>query len=283
MTMCASRNDRSVDCPPGSRHRNVGRCGFSLLEFEVALLVLGIALTGLFPLVVMHSRGLEFLERRCAVQGEWYLAPAKDAWARKLGAAASLTKADPGPLPTPPEWLVDDGDAGHSDTGSAWVCELNPQAFQGDHRRCSIPPAKKGHGKTNPPPSSTDIATWTFTNVTPGWYYVQATWLGSSDQTTGALYAIHDGSSLLDEATMSQQIAPAGPIYEGRPWQILATEYFKSGTVQVQLSGQAAGYLVADGMRLVPVENEVQVLSLERTLDSEEVTAHVLVNVLVPQ
>jgi hypothetical protein len=79
------------------------RHGFSLLEFEMALIVLGIALSGLFPLVVMHSRGLQLLEERYAVSGQWYVAPSADIWARKLGAAAALVRENPGPLPALPK------------------------------------------------------------------------------------------------------------------------------------------------------------------------------------
>ena len=42
----------------------VQRRGFTLLEFIVALLLFGIAMSGLFPLVVMYSRVLESLEQR---------------------------------------------------------------------------------------------------------------------------------------------------------------------------------------------------------------------------
>ena len=51
----------------------------------------------------------------------------------------------------------------------------------------------------------------------------------------------------------------------------------------VQLNGQSTtGFTVADGVRIVLVENNVQVLSLERSLGSEEATARVSVEVLVP-
>ena len=40
------------------------RRGFTLLEFVVALLLFGFAMSGLFPLVVMYSRALESLEQR---------------------------------------------------------------------------------------------------------------------------------------------------------------------------------------------------------------------------
>ena len=45
------------------------RPGFTFLEFLVAMVVLGIALTGLFPLMVVCSRGVESLELRYSDQG----------------------------------------------------------------------------------------------------------------------------------------------------------------------------------------------------------------------
>jgi len=256
---------------------SAARRGFSLLELEVALLVLGFAFAGLFPLAVMHSRGLRSLEQRYAITGEWYVAPSRDEWARKLGAAASLTQEDPGPLPTPPVLLVDDEDADYSDAGGGWLREENPPAYRTVHRRHSPPPPE------SPTTPETDHAAWLFVDVTPGWYYIQATWLEAPEQATDAHYLFYDGDTLLDEASISQQIAPGGPVYDGRPWQVLATNYIRNGQLRVQLNGQATGDLVADAMRLVPVENDVQVLSLERSLQSEAVTAHVLVDVLVPQ
>jgi prepilin-type N-terminal cleavage/methylation domain-containing protein len=118
---------------------NRQRRAFTLLEFVVALLLFGIAMSGLFPLVVMYSRALESLEQRpsqmsfhrnASVDGNayrvghplewyqvpanpalpnsgewvhrWYLVPFSDsaattsnAWARKLGASASIKYKSP--------------------------------------------------------------------------------------------------------------------------------------------------------------------------------------------
>jgi prepilin-type N-terminal cleavage/methylation domain-containing protein len=73
-----------------ARRPRAGRGGFSMLELQVALVVFGIALTGLGPLVVMHSRQLKKLEGRFSPGTTYYLIPASDLWARKLGASASL-------------------------------------------------------------------------------------------------------------------------------------------------------------------------------------------------
>lgn len=250
-----------------SRRACTPRRGFTLLEFEVAMVVFGVALVGLFPLTVVHSRVMRSLEARYASQGEWYLAASQDRWAQKLGAAASLSATDPGPMPTPPLLVADDGDVEYTDTG--WTEEADPSAFQADRRRAA--------------PADGQSATWTFADVPAGWYQVRATWTESPDQAADALYSIYDGEDLIGEAIADQQAAPVGEEYGGSQWQTLATEYFRAGAAKVQLHSQAAGQVVADGVRLVLVENDVRILSLDRSLGSEEVTAHVFVNLLVPQ
>ena len=76
-----------------------------------------------------------------------------------------------------------------------------------------------------------------------------------------------------------------GDSYLDRTWQTLSTQYIRSGSVRVELAGQTPdGYVEADGMRIVPVENTVQVQSLQRSLNSEQVTATVSVqaNPVIP-
>jgi hypothetical protein len=73
--------------------------GFSLLEIEVAFVLLGITLAGLGPLVVVHLKHTAKMEQQFNTSTTYYLAPASDAWAltssdhawaRKLGASAAL-------------------------------------------------------------------------------------------------------------------------------------------------------------------------------------------------
>ena len=100
------------------------------------MLVLGIAMAGLFPLVIMYSRGLGSLERRSQMSGQWYLVPSSDVWARKLGTGASVTLQDPGPKPPPPLVTSDDGDPGYTEASVGWTpTEPNPNAFQNDCTR----------------------------------------------------------------------------------------------------------------------------------------------------
>src|SRR5947207_819536 len=89
-----ARHAQKKIAKPGRRQRRPcgsSRSGFSMLELEVALVVFGFGLTGLCPLVVMHSRQLKKLEERFSPATTYYLIPSSEAWARKLGAAASLS------------------------------------------------------------------------------------------------------------------------------------------------------------------------------------------------
>ena len=207
----------------------------------------------------MHSRGLQALEQRYALSGNWYLAPSADPWARKLGAAASLTQQDPGPIPPPPNWTVDDGDANYSDVGGTWTRELNPLAIR--RRRSPAPgPAAGLSDDARLRPCRHGCST----NVTPGWYYIQATWVAAPDQATDAQYHCSTTATpcWARHRPISRSRLPVRPmtmaVVAG-----LGDRYIRNGSVLVQLNGQATGFLVADGMRLVPVENDVEVLSLD--------------------
>jgi prepilin-type N-terminal cleavage/methylation domain-containing protein len=82
--------------PPVARRR-----GFTILELEVAMVLFGVALTGVCPLMVMYSKQLKNMQGRFNPQTAYYLVPSSDAWTRKLGAAASVVTQDPGAPPPP--------------------------------------------------------------------------------------------------------------------------------------------------------------------------------------
>ena len=90
---------------------NLAHAGFSFLELQVALVLLGIVLAGLGPLVVMQSRQLQRIEQRLNDTTTYYLVPSTATgaprsstylWSRKLGAAASIATEDSSTVPTPP-------------------------------------------------------------------------------------------------------------------------------------------------------------------------------------
>jgi type II secretory pathway pseudopilin PulG len=113
--------------PPAARVRAVRRHpqrrGYTMLEVQVAFAVLGIAMAGLCPLVVMQLRQVRQLELRLQGQvvqlntptGEsrtmlagkaYYVVPWQNPWTRKLAGSAQIlgsatSPCDPGPLSVP--------------------------------------------------------------------------------------------------------------------------------------------------------------------------------------
>jgi hypothetical protein len=126
-------------------------------------------------------------------------------------------------------------------------------------------------------------ATWQFTDLDPGWYDVQATWLEGSNRADNAPSTLFDGTTNRGTYRVNQQLAPSGAVFDGRPWQSLAVVSITGTSFSVTLTDDADGRVSADGVRLVPVRNLVSVLSLERALIGEVVTASVSVTVQVPQ
>jgi type II secretory pathway pseudopilin PulG len=251
--------------------KNGPRTGFSLLELEVAFVLLGIALAGLGPLVVMQSRQLKRLESRFRDQTTYYLAPSENRWARKLGASALIQTEDPGSAP-PPVTLIDNGDPGYReiDLGMVdWTSLSRPDAFQGTLRR------QDGSGVG-------DRARWEFTDLEPGWYEVLVTYSAGPNQATNAPYGVYDGTTCEGTVPVDQSVAPSGATYLGVPWESLGLFSIYGEALHVELRDSADNDIVADAVRIVPVRNDVRVLSLEKSLTGEEATAHVSVILQVP-
>lgn len=261
--------DAGGNCRGPTRPRDPRRRGLSFLELQVAFIVFGIAMTGLFPLVTTYSKAVQSLERRVVPQVPCYLVPATSAWARKLGACACLITQEPGPRASSPTLLLDDGDAGFAASGG-WISQPDPAAYGGDVCWHSAAP-------------NLETASWQFSGLPAGWYEVQATWTEASDRAAAAWYAVFDGDSALGSYDVDQTSAPSGVVFGNRPWRVLAVLPVASGSARVELRSSAAGSVAADGVRLVPRQNEVRVVSLDRSLTSEETTARVSVKAEVPQ
>ncbi len=246
------------------------RRGFSLVELEVAFVVFAIAMTGLCPLVVMQSKHLKKIENRFSHTNVYYLQPSTDAWARKLGACATVQTSDPGASPTDAITVIDNGDTGFSVIGSGWAETASVDSFLGDFEATDT-----GDGS--------EIACWEFTGLQPGWYDIRATWFPDAEFASDAPFTMFDGSVEAGSAAVNQQEAPVGDEFAGKPWQSLGILQISGNTLRVELNNSAGGKVAADAVRLVRVENDVRITSMEKSLDSEEVTAHVSVTVQVPQ
>jgi hypothetical protein len=102
--------------------------------------------------------------------------------------------------------------------------------------------------------SGAAVATWTFANLTPGYYRVSTTWQPYPNRVVDAPYTILDGSTVLATVLVNQQQAPAGFTADGQSWQDLGGPYAVFGnTLVVRLSDLAtpAGYyVIADAVRV---------------------------------
>ncbi len=247
------------------------RAGFSLLELGVAMVLFGIALAGMVPLVTMQSKQLKKLEQRFRHGTTYYLVPSTNRWAAKLGAAAKITTEAP-PTSTPlPVTLIDDGDAGYTETGSTWHTNSPVSAYNSD-QRCS-------HAA-----DGSETATWEFTSVTPDLYEVFVRWTPSGTLVSDAPYAIFDGATLKTTVRVDQNVAPSTNMYLGFYWKSLGMVSITSGVLRVRLKHETgkANHVRADAVRIAPVRNEPELLSVDKSLTGEEVTAHVAITAKIP-
>jgi hypothetical protein len=232
--------------------------------------VLGIALTGLIPLVVMQSRQQARLESRLDAATTHYLVPSSDNWAAKLGAPAIMQSTEPG-TKTTAVLVMDNLDSGYSESGDDWHDDTG--GYQDGSRAHAA-----GSGDAS--------ATWTFTGLKPGWYQVEVTWNAADGRSNAASYVITDltsPSNVRATVAIDQTQSPSGDTYDGQSWQSLAVVPVRGTSLSVTLAESAAGTISADAVRLVAVRNTIQVTSLTRSLSDETVSASVTVTVETPE
>ena len=160
------------------------------------------------------------------------------------------------PPPPPAPVVVDSADAAFTETGSAWLGWSSPDLYDGS---CRYAPAGTGQ----------DTATWTFNGVDPAQeYQVYTTWNASSNHASNAPYTVLDGMTPLATVRMNQQYAPCDASIDGSQWQSLGVYTAASGDLVVQLSDDANGFVVANAVRLVPVETPATAPSVIDTGDA---------------
>lgn len=134
---------------------------------------------------------------------------------------------------------IDDLTPGYVEAGKGWK-NSNLGGYNGESRMHA-----KGGG--------VETATWTFANLPPGTYAVYATWKAYFQNATNAPYSVNG-----TVVTVNQQVSPnnnnTGVIDDlGRAWKMLVGQVVvgSNGTIQVVLSDQANGNVIADAVRVV--------------------------------
>jgi len=142
-----------------------------------------------------------------------------------------------------PLLIVDDGDAGHSQSG-AWT-NYGTAGFAGDLRY-----AAAGSG--------TSTATWSFSDLSPGQdYLVLATWIPHANRATNSPFSVYNGTAvpgnLVATTPVNQRLTPGDIFDSGAGWKQLAQLTVSGSTATVQLTNAANGYVIADAVALQPV------------------------------
>jgi hypothetical protein len=131
--------------------------------------------------------------------------------------------------------IIDDSNPGYSNVGS-WTRWTNG-GYLGD--------VEEATNKTG-----ADVSSWTFSNLLPGQYRVSVTWTPYADRATNAPYTVLDGASALGTMVVNQQVGPVGFSDAGAAWQDLGNFQIHNGSLVVQLSDAANGYVIADAVRI---------------------------------
>ena len=138
---------------------------------------------------------------------------------------------------TPPViQVMDDGASGYGHSG-------NWKRYTGQGHQNDVRSKTAGNGS--------DVATWTFDDLSPGQYRVSATWSPYSNRATDAPYSVLDGATPLTTVNVNQKATPNDLSDAGASWEDLGTALnVNSGTLVVQLTNDANGYVIADAIRI---------------------------------
>ena len=205
-------------------------------------------------------------------------------WFYELGLDGHSQSVDPGfvdadgadnvlgfstePEPAHAAQIIDDGDSGFSVTGT-WTSQTDG-GYGGDYQQS---PSYT---------STTDVATYTFSGLTPGAHYqVAATWPASDGQNNSTPYTILDGGNpgadayRLATVSVDQQEIPADFTDAGVSWKTLDIVYLTGDTLVVQISHNPYyPPVLADAIRIQQLQGDhglddnFQVLSTSPTIDA---------------
>ena len=140
----------------------------------------------------------------------------------------------------PSSTIVDDGDPSWIVTGKSWTRVKS--GFQGDART-------RAKGKAG------DFVSWDFAGISPGSYRVMATWPAKSSYAKDATYTIGFSTFIGASVRVNQRKNPVGEIALGAKWQSLGIVEFTGDFLSVRLNQSRTGTVVADAVRLVPVDS----------------------------
>ena len=141
-----------------------------------------------------------------------------------------------GPRPFPADVFYGDVDGDWTDT----TRNTDLRGYQGNYRY-------------NDAGTGDDVASWTFTGLTPGDYEVSVSWKKDTNRATNAPFTIFDDSTEVAGPILVNQrfTATANHVEKNTPFKIIAASVtINSDTLVVQLSDDANGRVIADAVRI---------------------------------
>ena len=136
--------------------------------------------------------------------------------------------------------IIDDGDAGFAQTNFTYVPDPSLVGHETD-----VHINYKNTGSAE--------ASWTFTGLDDGHYWVSATWREKYNRATDTPYTIDDGSGgILANVVIDQKVRPNDLEEAGSKWEGLSTVTITGGTlvVTVNESPGGTGMVLADAVRV---------------------------------
>ncbi len=105
--------------------------------------------------------------------------------------------------------------------------------------------------------SGASVATWTFSNLTPGaTYQVAVTWPSSASWSQYAGYTVLDGSRVIGDVGLNQDnnASPPNFIYSNAGWRTLGNFAVSGTTLVVQLTNNTNGIVAADSAYIQQIQ-----------------------------
>lgn len=146
--------------------------------------------------------------------------------------------------------VLDDGDPGYSTTGE-WTREESAFTWNTDEWWQSTP----NNGAT---------ATWAFTNLAAGKYYLSASWRAEGNRTTAAQYAVDGTPAAVVDQSSAQSFGFDEEVFSAGYARLSSFNGYvarsiSNGSLQVTVSSAVPGlYLMADSVRLERAPQDVE-------------------------
>ena len=139
--------------------------------------------------------------------------------------------------------IVDNQDSQHYQESGSWATWNDTNAYQQDFRYHAA-----GNGS--------NTASWTLDGLqtTGQSYQLFATWTAESNRPTNSPFTVFDGTTSLATVRLNQQFAPVDQTIDSHAWQSIGTYSTQTGTLTIQLSNDANGYVIADAVCAIEVE-----------------------------